>query len=127
LIVEAVERACAPSGARPAITLGHGLEAVTDQTVWQQVARLVHQAFTLVPSERLSDAHVAVTADPRPPRLVMHIDAPARDLAGVAGRLRALEGCGMDGVDLDRMDVWCQDVPRSPERSRIRLEWRMAS
>jgi hypothetical protein len=126
LILEAVERACAPA-ALPAVTFGRGLEAVADQTVWQQVARLVHQALTLVPGDRLSKAHVVVAADPRPPRLVMHIDAPARDLAGVAGRLRALETCDMEGVDLDRMDVWCQDLPRSPERSRIRLEWRMAS
>lgn len=130
LILEAVERACAPDGAYPAITFGHGLEAVVDQTVGQQVARLIHQTLTMVPRERLSDAHVAVAADPRPPtRLVMHIDAPARDLAGVAGRLRALDEHGTDlhGMDPHGMDVSCQTLPRTPERSRIRLEWRMAS
>jgi hypothetical protein len=134
LIVEAVERACAPGGARPAITLGHGLEAVADPTVWQQVARLVHRTLALVPGERLSHAHVTVAADPRPPaRLVMNIDAPAGDLAGVAGRLRALDehdmkhGMGEHGMNVRGMDVSCQALPRSPERSRIRLEWRMAS
>jgi hypothetical protein len=125
LIVEAVERACAPGDARPAITLGHGLEAVADQTVWLQVARLVHRTLTLVPCERLSDAHVAVAADLRPPtRLVLNIDAPAADLAGVAGRLRALDEHGMD---MRGMDVSCQPLPQTPERSRIRLEWRMAA
>jgi hypothetical protein len=125
LIVEAVELACGPAGARPAITLGHGLEAVADRAVWQRAARLVHQTLALVPRELLSDAHVAVAADPRPPkRLVMHIDAPAGALAGVAGRLRALD---TGGQDADRMNVSCQDVPRSPEHARIRLEWRMAA
>lgn len=117
LIVEAVERACAPGGACPALTLGHGIERVICQPAWQQVARLVHQTLTLVPGERLPDVHVMVTADPRPPTwLVMHLDAPADDLAEVTGRLRVLNG----------MDVSCQDLPRSPERSRIRLEWPMA-
>lgn len=125
LIVEAVERACGPGGARPAITLGRGLETVVDQAVWLQVARLVHRTLTLVPGERRSDAHVAVAADPgRPARLVLHIDAPAVDLAGVAGRLRALDEHDMD---LRGMDVSCQALPRTPERSRIRLEWRMAA
>jgi hypothetical protein len=125
LIIEAVERACAPHGGRPAITLGHGLEAVADETVWQQVARLVHRTLTLVPCDRLPDAHVAVAADPRPPtRLVMHIDAPAGDLVEVAGRLRALDEHGMD---VPAVDVSCQALSRSPERSRIRLEWRMAA
>ena len=125
LIVEAVERACAPGGARPAITLGHGLETVVDQTVWLQVARLVHRTLTLVPGERMSDAHVAVAADPRPPtRLVLHIEAPAVDLAGVAGRLRALDE---HDTDMRGMDVSCQVLPRTPERSRIRLEWPVAA
>lgn len=123
MIVEAVERACAPAGARPVLTLGHGLEFLADQAVWQQAARLVHCALTLLPGDRLGSAHVAVAAEPRPPqRLVMHIDAPARDLAGVAGRLSALV---TRDADADRMDVSCQDLPRSPERSRIRLEWRL--
>jgi hypothetical protein len=118
LIVEAVERACEPGGACPAITLGHGMEAVIDQPAWQRAAELVHRTLTLVPGEYLSAAHVAVTADPRPPiRLVIHIDAPAGDLAEFTGRLRALNGRGMD--------LSCQALPRSPERSRIRLEWRM--
>jgi hypothetical protein len=123
LIVEAVERACAPGGGCPVLTLGHGMEAVIDQPAWPHVARLVHRTLALVPLGRLSSTHVVVTADPRPPtRLVMHIDGPVRDLAGVAGRLRALDERG-DGV---HMDVSCQDLPRSPERSRIRLEWPMA-
>lgn len=121
LIVEAVERACAPGGACPAITLGHGIDVMIDEPAWQEVARLVHRALTLIPCERLSEAHVMVTADPRPPtRLVMHIDAPAGDLTGVAGRLRALGGHGGRGPG---MDVSCQHLPRSAERSRIRLEW----
>lgn len=128
MIVEAVERACAPSVARPALTLGRGLESVADPAVWQRVARLVHRTLTLVPGDRLASAHVAVAADPHPPqRLVVHIDAPARDLAGVAGRLRALETHDEDraaGRTTDRMDVSCQDLPRFPERTRIRLEWR---
>jgi hypothetical protein len=128
LIVEAVDRACAPSGARPAITLGHGLETVADQAVWLRVATFVHEALTLVPGDHLADAHVVVGTDPVPPeRLFMHIEAPARDLAGVAGRLRSLETRGVESVDGDRMDVRYQDLPRSPERSRIRLEWPMAA
>lgn len=122
LIVEAVEKACAPGGEYPAITLGRGLEAVADERVWQQVARLVHRTLTLVPCDRLPDAHVAVAADPRPPtRLVMHIDAPAVDLAGVAGRLRAL---GEHDVEAQPMDVSWQALSRFPECSRIRFEWR---
>lgn len=128
LIVEAVELACAPYGARPAITLDHGLESVADRAAWQRVATLVHRAMALIPGDRLADAHVAVGADPSPPeRLVMNIEAPAWDLAGVAGRLRSLEACDREGGHPDRMDVWCQDLPRSPDRSRIRLEWRMAA
>jgi Histidine kinase len=118
LILEAVERACDPGGTCPAITLGHGIEAVIDQPAWQRAAELVHRTLTLVPGEYLSTAHVAVTADPRPPtRLVIHIDAPAGHLAEFTGRLRALNGRGMD--------LSCQALPRSPERSRIRLEWPM--
>jgi hypothetical protein len=129
LIVEAVERACAPGGGRPVLTLGQGMEAVIDQPAWQQVARLVHRTLTLVPGERLCDTHVVVTADPRPPtRLVMHIDGPVRDLAGVAGRLRAVDEHTPreDDRHWREMDFSCQDVPRYPERSRIRLEWCMA-
>ena len=128
MIVEAVERACAPSVTRPTLTLGRGLESVADPAVWQRVARLVHRTLTLVPGDRLASAHVAVAADPHPPqRLVVHIDAPACDLAGVAGRLRALETHDADrtaGRTTDRMDVSCQDLSRFPERTRIRLEWR---
>jgi hypothetical protein len=125
LIVEAVERACAPGDARPAITLGHGLEAVTDQTVWLQMARLVHRTLTLVPPERLSDAHVAVAADPCPPtRLVLNIDAPAVDLAEAAGRLHTLYE---HGTDMSGMDVSCHPLPQTPEHSRIHLEWRVAA
>ena len=120
LIVEAVERACAPDGVCPALTLGHGLDAMIDEPAWQEVARLVHRALTLIPCERLSEAHVMVTADPRPPtRLVMHIDAPACDLSGVAGHLRTLGGQGGTGYG---MDISCRQA-RSPERSRIRVEW----
>jgi hypothetical protein len=129
LIVEAVERACAPGGGCPVLTLGHGMEAVIDRPAWQQVARLVHRTLTLVPGERLCDTHVVVTADPRPPtRLVMHIDGPVGDLAGVAGRLRAVEERAPreDDRHWRDMDVSCQDLPRCPERSRIRLEWSMA-
>lgn len=125
LILEAVERACQPGGPQPTITLGHGLESVTDPTVWQQAARLVHRALTLVPCERLSDAHVAVAADPRPPtRLVLNIDAPAGDLAGVAGTLHGLDE---HGTDARGTNLSCQVLPRTPQRSRIRLEWRMVS
>jgi hypothetical protein len=124
LIVEAVERACAPGGVCPALTLGHGIDAMIGEPAWQEVARLVHRALTLVPCERLSEAHVMVTADPRPPtRLVMHIDAPACDLTGVAGRLRALSGQGGNGHDLD---ITCRQA-RSPERSRLRVEWPVTS
>ena len=124
LIVEAVERACAPGGMCPALTLGHGIDAMIGEPAWQEVARLVHRALTLVPCERLSEAHVMVTADPRPPtRLVMHIDAPACDLTGVAGRLRALSGQGGNGHDLD---ITCRQA-RSPERSRLRVEWPVTS
>lgn len=124
LIVEAVERACAPGGVCPALTLGHGIDAMIGEPAWQEVARLVHRALTLVPCERLSEAHVMVTADPRPPtRLVMHIDAPACDLTGVAGRLRALAGQGGNGHDLD---ITCRQA-RSPERSRLRVEWPVTS
>ncbi|GLY87303.1 histidine kinase [Actinoallomurus iriomotensis] len=116
LVVEAVERACGPGRMCPALTLGHGIEAVIDPSAWQWVARLVHRTLALVPGERLPDVHVMITADPRPPTwLVMHLDAPMGDLTEVAGRIRALSGRGMD--------VSCQDLPRSPERSRIRLEW----
>ncbi|HZE33866.1 MAG TPA: hypothetical protein VE198_20855 [Actinoallomurus sp.] len=124
LIVEAVERACAPGGVCPALTLGHGIDALIDEPAWQEAARLVHRALTLVPCERLAEAHVMVTADPRPPtRLVMHIDAPACDLSGVAGRLRALGGQGGNGHG---MDISCRQA-RSPERSRIRVEWPVTS
>jgi hypothetical protein len=124
LIVEAVERACAPGGVCPALTLGHGIDAMIGEPAWQEVARLIHRALTLVPCERLSEAHVMVTADPRPPtRLVMHIDAPACDLTGVAGRLRALAGQGGNGHDLD---ITCRQA-RSPERSRLRVEWPVTS
>jgi hypothetical protein len=117
LIVEAVERACAPGCAFPALTLGPGIETVIGQSAWQKVARLVHRTLSLVPGERLPDVHVLVTADPRPPTwLVIHLDAPRNDLAEVSGRLHALHG----------RDVLCQDLPRSPERCRIRLEWPMA-
>jgi hypothetical protein len=120
LIVEAVERACAPGGVCPAITLGHGIDLLIDEPAWQEAARLVHRALTLVPCERLSETHVMVTADPRPPtRLVMHIDAPACDLTGVAGHLRTLGGQG--GND-HGMDISCRQA-RSPDRSRIRVEW----
>jgi hypothetical protein len=122
LIVEAVERACAPGGACPAITLGYGMETVIDEPAWQRAARLVHRTLMLVPCERLPDAHIMVTADPRPPtRLVMHIDAPAGALAEMAGRIRSLGAHGAGEVD-----VSCQTLPRSPERSRIRLEWPVA-
>lgn len=118
LVVEAVERACGPGRMCPALTLGHGIEAVIDRSAWQRVARLVHRTLALVPGERLPDVHVMITADPRPPTwLVMHLDAPAGGLTEVAGRIRVLSGRGMD--------VSCQDLPRSPERSRIRLEWPM--
>jgi hypothetical protein len=129
LIVEAVERACAPGGGCPVLTLGHGMEDVIDQPAWHQVARLIHRTLTLVPGERLRDTHVVVTADPRPPaRLVMHIDGPMGDLAGVAGRLRAVDEHTPPEDDRHwrDMDFSCQDVPRYPERSRIRLEWCMA-
>jgi hypothetical protein len=120
LIVGAVERACAPGGICPALTLGHGIDDLIGEPAWQEAARLIHRALTLVPCERLADAHVMVTADPRPPtRLVMHIDAPACDLSGVAGRLRALDGPGGNGHGLD---ITCRQA-RSPERSRIRVEW----
>ncbi len=142
LIVEAVERACGPGGACPALTLGHGMESVLDRRAWQQAARLIHRTLALLCGERLADAHVVVTADPRPPaRLVMHIDGPVRDLAGMAGRLRALDrraltgrgggsGARQDGAEgramsWHGMDVSCQTLPRSPDRSRIRLEWPM--
>ena len=126
LIVEAVERACTPGGGCPVLTLGHGMEAVIDRPDWQQVARLVHRTLTLVPGEHLCDTHVVVTADPRPPtRLVMHIDGPVGDLAG---RLRAVDEHSPreDDRHWRDMDFSCQDVPRYPERSRIRLEWCMS-
>ncbi|GAB2821677.1 hypothetical protein GCM10027176_27490 [Actinoallomurus bryophytorum] len=120
LIVEAVERACAPGGMCPAITLGPGIDAMIDEAAWQEVARLVHRTLTLVPCEQLSEAHVMLTATHRPPtRLVMHIDAPACDLSGVAGRLRMLGGPSGNG---DGMDISCLQA-QSPERSRIRVEW----
>jgi hypothetical protein len=119
-IAEAVERACGPDHACPALTFGHAIEAVLEPPAWQRVARLVHRTLTLVPRDRLPEVHVLVTADPRPPTwLVMHLDAPAGCLSEVAGRIRALSGHGMD--------VSCQDVARPPERSRIRLEWPMAT
>jgi len=130
LIVEAVERACAPGGDCPVLTLGHGIEAVIDRPAWQRAARLVHRTLALVPGERLRDTHVVVTADPRPPTwLVMHIDGPVGDLAGVAGRLRAVDQRAPreDDAHWRDMDFSCQEVPRCPERSRIRLEWCMAS
>ena len=124
LIVEAVERACAPGGVCPALTLGHGIDTLIDQPAWQEAACLVHRALTLVPCERLAEAHVMVTVDPRPPtRLVMHIDAPACDLSGVAIRLRTLGGQGGNGHG---MDISCRQA-RSPERSRIRVEWPVTS
>ncbi|WP_329239532.1 histidine kinase [Actinoallomurus sp. NBC_01490] len=118
LIVEAVERACGPGRTCPALTLGHGIEAMIDPSAWQRVARLVHRTLALVPGERLPDVHVMISADPRPPTwLVMHLDAPAGVLTEVAGRIRVLGGRGTD--------VSRQDLPPSPERSRIRLEWPM--
>jgi hypothetical protein len=122
LIVEAVERACGPDRICPALTLGYGIEAMIDPSAWQTVARLVHRTLALVPGERLPDLHVMITADPRPPTwLVMHLDAPAGHLGEVAGRIRALSGRGSDVA----CDASCQDLPRSAERSRIRLEWPM--
>jgi hypothetical protein len=118
LIVEAVERACAPAGGPcPAITLGSGVDAVIDEETSHQVARLVHRVLALVPGDRLSDMHIEVTADPRPPaRFVVHIDAPVRDLAEVAGRVGAMDG--------QHIDVSCQALARWPARWRIRLECR---
>lgn len=124
LIVEAVERACEPGRGCPVLTLGHGMERVIERPAWQQVARLVHRTLTLVPGEHLCDTHVVVTADPRPPtRLVMHIDGPVGDLAG---RLRAVDGRVSRQDDAHWHDFSCQELPRCPERSRIRLEWSMA-
>jgi len=115
LIVEAVERACGPGGACPAITLGNGLDNVLDLPTSYHLARVIHRILTLMPGDHLPNAHVEVMADGRPPeRLVVHIDAPARDLAEVAGRVRGLDG--------RRIDVSCHDLARSPGRSRIRLE-----
>ena len=61
----AVERACGPAGRCPMITLGAGLDSAADETTSEQVARLVHRVLSLVPFERLSSAHVAVTRDPK--------------------------------------------------------------
>lgn len=124
LIIEAVERACAPGETCPAITLGHGLETVIGPPAWQRVARLVHRALILLPRGCLGQARVAVTADPRPPvRMVLQIDAPDCALNGVAGRLRVLNGSGTGD---DAPNVSCEALPQSPECSRMRLEWPVA-
>ncbi|MCW2948930.1 MAG: Histidine kinaselike ATPase protein [Actinoallomurus sp.] len=120
LIVEAVERACQPTGGGcPVITLGSGVDAVTDEATSHQVARLIHQVLALVPPERLPSAHIEVAADPRPPgRLVVHIDVHVRDLADAVGRLGTMDG--------QHIDISCQALTRSPACSRIRLECRTA-
>lgn len=125
LIVAAVERACAPGGRCPVLTLGDGMETVIDEPAWERMARLVHRTLTLIPRDRLSAAHVVVTADPRPPkRLVMDIDGPVGDLAGVAGRLRALETVDLEDSGHWRdLDVSCQTIAKHPEHARIRLVW----
>lgn len=128
LIVAAVERACAPGGRCPALTLGDGMETMIDQPAWQRVARLVHRALALIPRDRLSATHVMVTVDPRPPkRLVMEIEGPVGDLAGVTGRLRALEALGVDknGRRHDT-DVSCRSIDKPPDHPRIRLAWPVA-
>lgn len=125
LIVAAVERACAPGGRCPALTLGDGMETMIDQSAWQRVARLVHRVLMLIPRDRLSVAHVMVTVDPRPPkRLVMDIDGPVGDLAGVAGRLRTLETLDTEESGHWRdLDVSCQSMDKHPEHARIHLAW----
>jgi signal transduction histidine kinase len=128
LIVAAVERACAPDGRCPTLTLGDGMETMIDQPSWQRMARLVHRALTLIPRGRLSAAHVMVAVDPRPPkRLVMDIDGPVADLAGVAGRLRTLEALDRQESGHWRdLDVSCQTIDSRPEQARIRLAWPVA-
>jgi hypothetical protein len=117
LLVEAVERACGPAGACPAITMGHGVDAVLDLPTAFQLARVLHRVLTMVPGDRLPGAHVEVTADgPPPSRLVVQIDATMGDLCEVAGRVRSLDG--------QRIEVSCHALARS--RSRIRLECRPA-
>jgi hypothetical protein len=115
LLVEAVERACGPAGDCPAITLGHGVDAVLDLPTAFQLARVLHRILTMVPGDRLPGAQVEVTTAGRPPnRLVVQVDAPVGDLSEVAGRVRSLDG--------RRIEVSCQALARS--RSRIRLEYR---
>lgn len=125
LIVAAVERACVPGGRCPELTLGDGMETMIDEPAWQRVARLVHRALTLIPSDRLSVAHVMVTVDPRPPkRLVMDVDGPVGDLVGVAVRLRSLATLDTEESGHWRdLDVSCQSTGKNPEHARVRLTW----
>ncbi len=106
-LVEAVERACGSSGPCPGLTLGSGLESVTDDATSQQIARLVHRVLALVPSDHLSSAHVAVTTDPlATDRLVIRIDAPVYGTADVAAQVGTMGG--------QSMEITCQSVARSP-------------
>jgi hypothetical protein len=117
LVVDAVERACEHAeGCSPTIIFGQGVDAVSEQTMSRQLARLIHEILTRVPDDRLSAARVEVIADSRPPpRLVAHIDIPGSDVAEVADQ------AGTAGVDVS----W-HALATSPASSRIRVECRPA-
>jgi hypothetical protein len=118
LIIEAVERACGSAGGEcPAISVGSGVEAVTDEVTALRVAQMVHRFLTAVPCDQLPGAHVDVIADPRPPaRLIVQIDAPGPDLADIADQIR---------IDAEnRIEVRQHPLTTAPLRSRIRLECR---
>lgn len=118
LVVQAVERACEPArGPCPGITIGSGIDAVTDETTSQQVARLVHRVLALVPGDHLPSAHVGITVDPAAPdRLIVRIDASVNGLIDVAEQVGTMGG--------RHIDVTCSAVPGSPAGSRIRVECR---
>ncbi len=117
LVVEAVERACGPVGPCPVITLGSGLDSVTDEATSEQVARLVHRVLALVPRDNRSSAHVAVIVDPRTAdRLVVRIDAPVYGIVDVAAQIGSMAGRSLE--------VTCQALARSPAGSRILVECR---
>ena len=64
LIVEAVERACEPTGgACPAISFGGEIDTATDEATSQQLARLVHRVLALVPCD-----HRPIRGSRSPPR-----------------------------------------------------------
>lgn len=115
MVVDAVGRACGPAARGPVITLRSGVDSIIDTVTSRRLAALVQEILTLVPDDRLPQAHLEVRPDPRPPgRLVVQIDVPGDDLGDLAGLLGAAHVYGVA--------VSSHAVTGASNGSRIRLE-----